>query len=84
MIARCYLNDGGGESSRNSNVAGRWLYASGSLQGKTGDLIYQFRMQAGVGAGRYGARTVVTPALDDVTLTYYLPSTQILLSEIQE
>ncbi len=39
-------------------------------------------MNAATGVGsRYGASTIQTPVLDDVTVTYFLPSSQVLLTE---
>jgi len=75
------LGDAGGDLSRNAGFAGRWLYARGSLFGRTGTLAYQFQMNGALGQQKYGDRIVSSPVLDDVTLTYYLPSAQTLLSE---
>ena len=38
-------------------------------------------MRGATGIQEDGAKTVATPVLDDVTLTYYLPSAQILFAE---
>ncbi|MFQ5654302.1 MAG: hypothetical protein ACE5GW_06190, partial [Planctomycetota bacterium] len=78
------LRDAAGGQIENQGIAGRWLYAKGTLQGKVGELVYQVRMKGGTGSGEFGARIVASPVLDDVTLTYYLPSARILLSEKEE
>ncbi len=41
-------------------------------------IVYRFDMVADKGTGNYGAVAVGTPVIDDVTLTYFLPATQIL------
>lgn len=78
------MGDAGGESTRNQALAGRWVYATGTVGGRVAEVVYQFRMGAGLGSGKYGSSTVASPVLDDVTLTYFLPSTQVLLSEAVE
>lgn len=77
------LRDPGGDARENVNVAGAWLYgrqAEGS-EGRLAQLVYQVGMRGGLGSGALGGRVVATPVLDDVTLTYYLPTARILLSE---
>lgn len=75
------LGDPASEAERNPRVAGQWLYPSGSLFGRTGTIAYQVKMKGALGSQKYGDRIVASPVLDDVTMTYYLPSAQILLSE---
>jgi hypothetical protein len=46
------------------------------------DVVYRFDIDSVKGnAGTYGGLPVGTPAVDDVTLTYFLPSTQVLTWE---
>ncbi len=74
--------DAGGDAQENQATAGKWLYAEGTLaEERNIEVVYQFKMRAALGSDKYGARAVASPAIDDVTLTYYLPSAQILLSE---
>jgi len=42
------------------------------------EVVYEFDMVAARGTGNYGAVAVGTPIIDDVTLTYFLPSVEIL------
>ncbi|MGE3963346.1 MAG: hypothetical protein AB7I09_04520 [Planctomycetota bacterium] len=78
------VRDPGGDSRINQNFAGKWLYSRSSAQsGRTGQLVYQIVMRGALGTGEFGARVVGTPALEDVTLTYFLPSAQTLLTEIE-
>lgn len=78
------LRDPGGDSRINQSLAGRWLYTRSTAQsGRTGELVYQIVMRGALGTGEFGARVVATPALEDVTLTYFLPSAQTLLTEIE-
>ena len=79
------VSDAGGDARTNASVAGKWVYTSGStLGGRVAELVYQVRMRAGLGSGVFGSSTVASPVLDDVTLTYFLPSAQVLLSETEE
>ncbi|MCI0651044.1 MAG: hypothetical protein L0Z55_04095 [Planctomycetes bacterium] len=78
------VSDSGGDATKNANIAGRYVYVKGTLDTVRGaEIVYQFKMTAaqGGGGGPFGARFVAAPVLDDVTLTYYLPSAQILLTE---
>ncbi len=75
------VGDAGGDQTLNSVLSGQWLHAKGSLFGRTGSLGYQFEMRGALGQRAFGDRIVSSPVLDDVTLTYYLPSAQTLLSE---
>ncbi|MFN0059219.1 MAG: hypothetical protein ACKVX7_12230 [Planctomycetota bacterium] len=79
------LREAGGDSQVDQ-LAGRWLYASsgGSTLGRTGEVIYQLQMTGARGIDKDGAKVVASPVLDDVTLTYYLPSAQVLVSETLE
>jgi hypothetical protein len=45
------------------------------------EVVYRFDMDAVRGSGQYGGMPIATPIVDDVTLTYFLPSTQVLLWE---
>lgn len=79
------LQDAGGDARRNTSFAGNWLYAGGgNREGKIGELVYQVAMRGALGSGDFGARVVASPVLEDVTLTYYLPSAQTLLTESLE
>lgn len=49
--------------------------------GKVGELLYQVQMRGAQGTGADAGKIVATPALDDVTLTVYLPSAEFLLTE---
>ena len=82
--AMVQVTDPGGDKAFNSAVAGRWVYARTSLGASLGEVVYEVQMNAATGAGLYGARTVASPVLDDVTLTYYLPTAQILLTETED
>lgn len=79
------VRDAGGDALQNATFAGKWLPGRNSTTGGqalSGELYYQASMRAARGTGSlYGGRYVATPALDDVTLTYYLPSAKILLRE---
>jgi len=75
------MGDAGGEMTSNARLAGNWLNARGTLFGRTGSLTYQFQMRGAFGQQKYGDRIVASPAIDDVTLTYYLPSAEIIQSE---
>ncbi|MEM7167092.1 MAG: hypothetical protein AAF581_16640 [Planctomycetota bacterium] len=79
------IRDAGGDALQNATLAGRWLQGRTSTTGGpalTGELYYQARMRAVRGTGSlYGGRYVATPVLDDVTLTYFLPSARVLLRE---
>lgn len=79
--------DGGGRS--NQQLAGKYLYATGSQDYGSdfnlGFLGYEVQMRAGTAqGGALSGRTMVSPALDDVTLTVYLPSARYLISEVLE
>ncbi len=78
-----------GEGGRNNlQIAGRWLYPTGSPdfinRFNIGFLGYELRMRAGTGQGPYAGKALVTPALDDVTLSVYLPSAEFLLTEVSD
>ena len=49
-----------------------------------GFLGYELKMRAATGSGDHGGNALVTPSLDDVTLTVYLPSAQYLLTELMD
>jgi hypothetical protein len=79
--------DGGGRS--NLQLAGKYLYATGSQDYGSdfdlGFLGYEIQMRAGTAqGGALSGRTMVSPALDDVTLSVYLPSARYLISEVLE
>ena len=79
--------DGGGRS--NQQIAGKYLFATGSQDYGTdfnlGFLGYEIQMRAGTAqGGALSGRTMVSPALDDVTLSVYLPSARYLISEVLE
>ncbi len=89
------LGDAGGglrgDGGRNNQlIAGNWLYPTGSqdFQGddyNVGFLGYEVRMRAGnPNAGTASGLMMVSPALDDVTLSVYLPSAEYILSEVIE
>ena len=80
-VAPQRVSDAGGNALLNQATAGRWIYAKGTLQDRIGEVLYQFKMRSARGSEKYGARFVASPVLDDVTLTYYLPSAQVLLTE---
>jgi len=55
------------------------------LIGRNAELVYKFRITSGkVVAGPLAGGSVQTPVIDDVTLTYFLPSPKILLQEEAE
>jgi hypothetical protein len=65
-------------------VAGRSAYArSGSIQEqRRADVVYRFSMKASAAqTGNTAGGFVQTPVIDDVTLTYFLPSPKILSQE---
>ncbi len=79
--------DGGGRS--NQQIAGKYLFATGSQDYGNdfdlGFLGYEIQMRAGTAqGGALSGRTMVSPALDDVTLSVYLPSARYLISEVLE
>lgn len=79
--------DGGGRS--NQQLSGKYLYATGSQDYGSdfnlGFLGYEVQMRAGTAqGGALSGRTMVSPALDDLTLTVYLPSARYLISEVLE
>jgi len=79
--------DGGGRS--NQQIAGKYLYATGSQdygsEFNLGFLGYEIQMRAGTASGgALSGRSMVSPALDDLTLTVYLPSARYLISEVLE
>ncbi len=76
-----------GDPSQNSQINGHWHYSQDTQKtGRIAKLPYKFLFRAavGLGGGDYGSRSIASPVLDDVTLTYYLPSAQILLTETEE
>jgi len=75
------LGDPGGTYEQNKLITGHWLYARGNTFGKVGELLYQVQMRGAQGTGADAGKIVATPALDDVTLTVYLPSAEFLLTE---
>jgi hypothetical protein len=77
------VGDAGGDMDLNTAIAGKWLIPeqSAMIFARTAFLAYQCRMSGAIGQQKYGDRIVATPVLDDVTLTYYLPSAQVLVSE---
>ncbi|MBN1442473.1 MAG: hypothetical protein JXA90_07170 [Planctomycetes bacterium] len=64
-------------------IAGRDVYRRPSgLKGTNAELVYIFRMTGGrAQTGRSAGGIVQTPAIDDVTLTYFLPTPKTLLQE---
>jgi hypothetical protein len=78
------IRDAGGDAVLNQNISGRWLYKTGNLLGEVGRLGYEVEMRGAFGEQRYGDRIVSSPVFDDVTLTYYLPSARVLISEEME
>jgi hypothetical protein len=66
-----------------NRLAGRRVYrVEGGLKGRNAEVVYRFsirgaRAQSGTAAGG----VVHTPAIDDVTLTYFLPTPRILFQE---
>jgi hypothetical protein len=67
-----------------NQVAGRRVYRrSGDVsKGNKAELVYKFKFQGAKSqTGNTGGGTVQTPAIDDVTLTYFLPNPKILLQE---
>ncbi|RTZ91376.1 MAG: hypothetical protein DSY92_04625 [Planctomycetota bacterium] len=87
------LGDSGGgirgDGGRNNQlIAGGWLYPTGSPdfigRFNIGFLAYELRMRAGTGIGTFAGKALVTPALDDVTLSVYLPSAEYLLTEVMD
>lgn len=80
------LRDPGADTASNLGVAGSWIYPTGgrNLEGRTGELVYEVRMLGARGQGPSGGKTVGSPVLDDVTLTYYLPSAEYILTESVE
>lgn len=87
------LGDSGGgirgDGGRNNQlIAGGWLYPTGSPdfigRFNIGFLAYELRMRAGTGIGPFAGKALVTPALDDVTLSVYLPSAEYLLTEVMD
>lgn len=76
------LRDPGGDSSQSAGFAGAWISPTGAnIEGRTGELIYEYEMSGARGLAADGGKTVASPALDDVTLTYYLPTVEFLLTE---
>ncbi len=76
------LSDPGGDFNQSRAFAGRWLNATETAFGTRADMVYRFQMRGTPGgAAVAGGRFVASPVLDDVTLTYYLPSTRHLVSE---
>jgi hypothetical protein len=69
--------------STTNDVAGRQVYRrAGSLRTASGEFVYKFRMRGALSqTGNTTGGVVQTPVIDDVTLTYYLPSPKILLQE---
>ncbi len=79
------LIDPGSDSVLNENLAGRWVYAKGdNLAGRVGQIVYEATMRGATGSGPFGGKVIGTPVLEDVTLSYYLPSAQVLVSEVAE
>ena len=66
-----------------NRAAGRILRrpTGAGLVDETVKLTYVFDLTAARGTGGYGAAALATPVIDDVTLTYYLPSTQVVVWE---
>ena len=79
--ATAELSDAGGDAVRNSSLSGRWLYQTGNLLGEVGTLGYEVEMRGAFGEQQFGDRIVSSPVFDDITLTYYLASAQVLVSE---
>ena len=81
---------GAGDGGRNnSQLAGKYLFATGSQDYGSdfnlGFLGYEVQMRAGTASGGpLSSRAMVSPALDDLTLTVYLPSARYLISEVVE
>ncbi len=76
------LGDAGGEMTLNAQIAGEWLRPDQSNTfGRTGSLGYEFKFNGATGQQKFGDRVVASPVIDDVTLTYYLSSAEILVSE---
>ncbi len=83
------LVGGSGDGGRNNQLlAGTWLYPTGSQdfgnKFDIGFLGYELKMRAATGTGDHAGDALVTPALDDVTLSVYLPSAQYLLTEVMD
>ena len=83
------LVGGSGDGGRNNQlIAGGWLYPTGSQDYgdnfDVGFLGYELKMRAASATGDHAGDAMVTPALDDVTLTVYLPSAQYLLTEVMD
>jgi hypothetical protein len=66
-----------------NRVGGRACYRRQTgLKGDNANLVYKFRMSGGRPSGGTAAGGVVqTPVIDDVTLTYFLPSPKVILQE---
>ena len=67
-----------------NQVAGRRVYrrAGDISKGNKAELVYKFKFQGAKSqTGNTGGGVVQTPAIDDVTLTYFLPNPKILLQE---
>ncbi|HVR76328.1 MAG TPA: hypothetical protein VMT52_18510 [Planctomycetota bacterium] len=69
-----------------NQVAGRAVYRMRTgLKGNNAELVYKFKMPgARSQQGNSAGGVVQTPVIDDVTLTYFLPSPRILLQEEDE
>lgn len=69
-----------------NQVAGRPIYRRETgLKGNNAEFVYKFRMTGGRSqSGNTVGGVVQTPAIDDVTLTYFLPSPRILFQEEEE
>jgi hypothetical protein len=66
-----------------NQVAGRRVYRPETgLRGKSAEFVYKFTMRGSRSlTGNTAGGVVQTPVIDDVTLSYYLPSPRILLQE---
>jgi len=66
-----------------NQVAGRKVYRQQTgMRGKSAELVYKFTMRGSRSlTGNAAGGVVQTPVIDDVTLSYYLPSPRILLQE---
>jgi len=66
-----------------NDVAGRRVYRQQTgMRGRNAEFVYKFSMKGATATtGNAAGGVVQTPVIDDVTLTYYLPSPRILLQE---